>query len=1234
MKLQDHTQNIKDKINSAFNKHLSRLGLGQSKVMELDKLPEEIRPKRLQLDEIITNHQSTDQTYEQARAQVVDELTFTLFNRLAAIKVMEAHLLFPEIITRRAEHGERSFGHKVWLEEHPDQRQEELEGYRAYLKYAFDELSQDIPLYARDYPYALLPYVIDLKEVIDAVNAVTDDKDIDADIWQSDDILGWLYESFNTDKKIAHKDSKDKTEYHKVSIQSQVYTPRWVVEFLVNNSLGKLYLEMYPDSSIRDSFQIANAPDASAQPSRRRKSLKDIKLIDPAIGSGNFALYSFDLLYVLYVDQIEHYNLDMDKADIPRSIIENNLHGVDLDDRAIQLAHLGLYIKAKLKNRNVGQLNFNIVSSAFVLPAYEVVQPIFGSSREIDDLQKSIIQDTWEDLRNAHKFGSLLKINERIKQKISELKDASTGRKKKDLFTDADLNLFERFEVDFFKNLQSAVAKHAQAEGKSFLSDKTQDAITFLKLLTQSYDIATANPPYTDSSDFGPDLKKFIETNYKKPHKFHTNLYATFIKRCYDFLNDDGKMALVHPPTFMYIKTFEGVRKFILENTSIDLFVEWGYLGMFHQSARVDAAMYVINKNKLENDTTFIKLNHIYEGKRYDAFVEAYESLMDKSNHTNIYHLPQSKLKVIKQWPFIYWISDGFREKFDSASINEVLKVRQGIATGNNNRCLRFWWEIDSEDISSGVRDGKKWVGYCKGGPFKKWFGNLWLVVNFGKEGYQYLSENGNHLPSKDYYYLEGLTYSASGSKGASFRYLPLNNVFDVGGSCIFPDKYRNVDYSIGFMNSSLCSYITQCLNPTVNTQVGDLKRVPFVIPHKDKEIQVSALVKENIEISTRISSFNIYERGFENSPLSVEPTRSDLKIAIKDYLDKENFIICVMMINEFLVNKVLFDIYDLNEADIEKIKMSSGISTLEYDLHREAKVKFLKEESEFTISGLAQECIDSISELSSNSLIEIKVKAELKNLYKSNFDFEEFCIKHKVNPINVWYWFKESNIVPEHRAKEIAMEFLADMIRTILMEDDDGIIPLVDYAGESMLLQRIEEKFYEQGFTAAQYASFDKLLGKSLPEYLNKHFFQELSDHLNLFMYLPKTPFIWHLTSGPYQGFDCYIIIYKWDRDKLFRIKSQYIEKRERVISRQLQDLKAKKEPTITEQEQIELIGHQIREIDAFKIKIDELLEDGYNPILDDGVGKNIAPLQKKDMLAYEVLNKGQLKKYLEADW
>lgn len=1276
MKLAEHVDKLRDLIEVAFDKHFARLGIGKTKQLDIEKLPEEVRPKRLRFEEMLENHIGETGDYEHAREKLIDELTFTLFNRLAAVKVMEAAALFPPVLTKQPEHGDRSFGHKAWLEMNPHMRSEELEGIREYLKTAFDELGETLPLYSKAYPYALLPDAISLNEIIDAFNAVEKDSQVGSDIWQSDDVLGWMYESYNNVKKKAHKDSGDKTEYNKVSLQSQVYTPRWVVQFLVENALGKLYLELYPDSDIKNRYKIANVGkepriDTNEHESKKnisenscslvvKKPLHEIKLIDPACGSGNFLLYAFDFFYELYVDQIDNYGADYDEKEIPKLIIENNLHGIDLDDRAVQLAQLGLFIKAKKKRRTIGELAFNVVSSDFYLPEYELVKDIFElrintNGHQLDQNQKELIQDVWSDLQYAYKFGSLIRLDEKVKSRFRKLVDQRDKEQgslftnkelgieprpvQTNLFTEHDIEREKQFAATFFTNLKTAVEQYAQAQGSTFLTSKTRDAITFLELLTTEYDVATANPPYTDSADFGPELKEFIEDNYKKPYKFNTNLYATFIKRCYDFTGKAGFVAMLHPLTFMYIKTFEDVRKFMLTKTNVNLLAELGLGGVFANSdVQVDAAMYVLEKMESESDGTYFDLkkykNHT---NKPNIFREIYTNYVSDISDSHVFTLPQSKLKIIKSWPFIYWISDEFREKFKKESVKDLLKNCQGLATANNNRFLRFWWELSSSDKKI---DSDDWVYYAKGGPYKKWSGNLWLMVNWKSDGRDIKNYNDDKGKQKSrpqneaVYFKEGITYSASGSKGPSYRLLPKGCIFDVGGSSIFPiNKYKNNSYILAFFNSPFSKYVIECLNPTVNKQVGDVERVPFAIPDATHESLIEFLSQRNVSIATAIRATELFDGEFESSPL-LSLKNGDWKSSVNRSLNRENHFRAQILINEAIINEKIFEVYDLTEHDKAMVLAKEGVSIGGLPVTSEARDAFLAETEatkEFSLDAI-REFIEALPTKEFTAEEREAIEGGFLTLYQGNNTLEEFCIRHNVNPINVWYWFKQSNVIPQQRMHTLAMDFLADMVREILMEDEDGIIPLVHNAGEKVLLDRIEEKFREKGFSSAQYSSFDSVLGRPIHEYLNKYFFAELSDHLKLFKQLPATPFIWHLSSGPEQGFDCYIIIYKWSRDKLMRLRSVYIEHRERSLVNRQSDLSGNE--SADAQNKKDRIFRQLKEIEAFKAKIDELLAEGYNPILDDGVGKNIAPLQKKKMIPYEVLNAGQLKKYLNADW
>lgn len=1240
MKLADHVNHIRQLIDNAFRNRLGRMGISEHGLSDVENVPPEYLNERNRIKKILGTLIAETKSNKEGYEKLVEELTFTLFNRIAALKVMEAHTLHPEIITKREQHGGRSFSHSLWLEQHPEARNEENEGLLLFFEDQLRRLSDEIPLFRTDHPFHLLPTSIELNSIIDAFNRVENDPDVEKDIWKSDDILGWLYESYNNYKKAEHKASGNKTEYNKVSIQSQVYTPRWVVQFLVDNSLGKMYLEMYPDSRIKEKYKIANAPQKQI---REPKLLHEIKVIDPAVGSGNFLLYAFDLLYDMYIDQIENYGADYDEADIPALIIENNLHGIDLDDRAVQLAQLGLYIKAKQKKRNIKIKHFNIVSSDFYLPNYEHVKHLFENGEKLNPELEKIVIELWDELQKAHKFGSLIRLYEKFSSQLNRLIEREQGINR-NLFSEQNLQNYEQFRQNFFTNLEKAVTNHITRQGQTFFNTKTVDAITFLKLLTQKYDVAMANPPYTDSSDFGPELKKFVETNYKKPHKFHTNLYTVFLKRCFELADADGKLALVHPPTFMYIRTFEDVRKFIIEKTHISIFVEWGYLGMFNPSARVDSAMYVLENAPNDNEAIFIKLNDVYEGRRYNAFMEAYSAVLKNSPHPRVYYLCQEKLKMIDSWPFIYWISDAFREKFTKGIVNDFFYVVKGLTTGDNNRFIRFWWEVNKNSISKDYKkDANKWVLYAKGGPFNKWYGNLWTVLNWANNGFEiknFVNEKGNlkSAPRNEkFYFLEGITYTAAGSKGASYRKLPKNHITDAGGSGIFLKEFDSLDYSLAFLNSKLVSYISDCLNPTVNINQGDIWRIPFFVPQQELKIITSYLAQENISIKKQLCTYSIIEINFEHSPLTAFAGNT-LKERVLAYLNYENFQLARVLINEAIIDELIYQVYELSLEDREQVeqKMGKSIGALPVlpQVLEEFKNKIIAENAE--TKDIVLDHLNALETTEFDDEFIRTIKNKFETLYQSNNDLEEFCKRHQVNPINVWYWFKEANILPKGRARDIALEFLADTIRTLLQEDEDGIIPLVGLPGEDALLQRLEHYCMENGFTQAQFVQLDTLLGRPLKEYLEHHFFKDLSDHLNLFMYLPKTPFIWHLSSGKYQGLELYTLIYKWNRDSLFKIKSQYIHDRKNSLEYrllQLQDVN-----TAQAQNEKELIRFQLQEIEEFAKKIDELIAEGYDPKLDDGVGKNIAPLQKKGLLKAEVLKtsgkRSELEKYLNADW
>lgn len=1213
MKLEDQVLQIKNTIKTAYEETLSRSGLLKSKNMPVDAVPKESLSDRNKLEPLMQVFIG-EMEYQAARSKLIEELTFTLFNQIAALKVIdlkESNSSFiTERIIQRPENAGLSFAHLKYISEHPEKRDEEFKGLRSFISSEFEKIGKRINLYSAEYPFNIMPETSGLKKVIDEFNKI-DEKEL-----KSDDFLGFCYEYYNRDEKRLFKDSGAKIEFDKVSLSSQIYTPSWVVEFILNNSLGKLWMEMHPESPMKKKRDIANVPDKQT---RAIKPVEEIRFIDISCGSGNFFHSAFDIFFEMYIEA------GYKEKEIPEKILSNNLYGIDLDDRAIQIAHLGLFIKALEKNPDFSMERINIVSTDFHLPEFEEVKGLFEDSFPLIKLP-----EVWGDIRKAEKFGSLIDIKSKI---IPERKEGQRS-----------LNLEEEHETqqEVIKKIKTVFQKNIRDNSRSsFINRKAAESMTFVEILTQKYDVAASNPPYTDSGNYGIELRKFVEENYKGKYSFNSNLYACFLKRNCDIINETGKVGMIHPLTFMFISTFKGMREFILNNYNINIFVEFG-LGDTFGSTMVDPAIYIIERTK-ESRSLFISLNQ-YTRTPEEKFKRVYmeqalkDDISGKPNKNN-FRIDQIKLKIIKGWPFIFWISDRLRDKFKGKSLDDVVDVRQGCATSNNLKFLRFWWEIDANKISSNyIEDKKKWVPYAKGGPYNKWYGNMWLVVNWENDGHEIHTFEKAVVRNENYYFKEGITYSTTGSKGATYRYLPPNCIFDSKGSCIF-DKNLNFHYFyLGIFNSKVIEYLSNCLNSTVETTQGTLKTIPYVHPNDIAYKQIEFVSKSNTIIKKWSCEFSIIEFGHRYSPLiwgRKYPT-TDMYEALRAYINQDNTLNTQILLNESFIDEKIFEIYELAQEDKQMVLEKEGIpaGSLSVMLPEgntfEDQKKGISppEETAVIINEYLQKLeVKSIDSSAWQSLVK-----QVEELYKKSESIEDISLSCKINPLTVLHILNNSSVIPEKKSRRIAQEFVLDKVRTMLMADDDGIVPISQMSGEKTVYDRLLDKLNEEHFSQKDIQFLESLLGKRLDKYLETEFFKDECDILNKFMYLPMTPFIWHLSSGEAGGIDLYTIIYKWSRDKLLKIKSVYAQKRKTGLENRLAQLSDGSSIKVDEEK--EIIRKQLMEIDEFYKKIDKIASSGYSPELDDGVGKNIAPLQKEKMLKTNVLTEKELEIFLNADW
>lgn len=1225
MKLEDHVEKIRLKVEEAVKNTLDRCGITESENAFSQQAINGIEVGNVQ--QLIQSIHAEKTKWSDCYNVIVDDYSFTLFNRLVCMKVLEAHGLYPEMITQRQQHSGKSYSHYMWLESNLEYKNDAFEGIGAFISWQFNQLASECDLFSTDIPLHMIPTSTFIKEIIDLINLIDEDDQVDEEIWKNGNILSQIYEIYNNSKKAALKESGDKVEYDKVHIQSQIYTPEWVVKFLVDNSLGKLYLEMYPDSDIKNTHKIIGDFTEST---RSVKPLDEIKVIDPCVGSGNFLLYCFDLFYDMYIDQIENYGADYSKRDIPQLIIEKNLHGIDLDERAVQLTKVGLFIKAKTKRNSIKLNHYNVVSASFRLPDYSKIGILFDAQYFSKDFSE-LLRDVWSDLKQAHKFGSLLRIDEKFEIKKKELKKELGGPQI--TFDNYEkVSEFDLFATNFYDKLGEAVKNYATDDTRRFDAQATTEAMAFLKIVTEKYDIVASNPPYTDSADMGEQLHDFIDENYKSPMKFTGNLYVAFYKRNYEFINNNGFLAMIHPLTFMYLSTYKDMRIHILCNASIELFVDYGLSNLFGLTM-VDPAFYVLRKKVDANHiSSFISLDQYTrtseEKYKKQYCLDALDSIIEHTSNKNVVYVNQNEFKKIEDWPFIYNVSDELRNNFAAGSVEKAgIKVAQGLATSSNERFVRHWWEVIDKKANP-IRE--KWFTYSKGGPYCKWYGNNWAVVNWANDGAEIKAvkdpktrKQKSRPQNEQFYKKEGITYTGSGSKGTTFRLQERNALFDVGGSCLFPTgNVKNLEYIMAIMNSRLSFYLIDCLNPTVNTQVGDLKRVPFVKPEKEIETSVSEHASKCIELKKQIDS-NYILNGSIMSPLNINSTVTN---ALLNFISDEILKQSNILIYEMLMDQEINSIYGLSEDDISRMTEKMGVCAASISVFSEAWKAYCNTQNAVDgCDGINVVTID----YTDKEIEEIKEKIQ-NVLFSKNNELEDFCKLNGINPITVWHLVTNEHVLPLVKARDLVFEWFVYAIRDIISGTDDGIISVNNT--DTPITQIIEEYADSKGINSAQLLQMEEFLGKKIRDFMEKDFFVELMNYTNVFMYLPKTPFIWHLSSGVNRGFEALVSIYKWNTDSLYKLKSCYIHKRREQL--EFRKTQIPENNTAQTLEEKELIDNQLIEIDGFVEKIDSLIASGYNPTLDDGVGKNIAPLQEKKMLKADVLNANQLKKYLKAEW
>lgn len=841
---------------------------------------------------------------------VIEEVAYTWFNRFIALRYMEVNNYLPQRIRvftndnnefkpdllTDAIHVELDGLDKQKIFDYIEEnKQEEL--YKYLLLTLCNDMNQYLPdmfTSIKDYKTLLFPDNL-LKEDSVLAKLITD---MDEDSWTDQvQIIGWLYQYYNSELKDFVMKKKNYTK-DDIPAATQLFTPDWIVRYMTENSLGRLWLDGHPDFDHSDwKYYLEEAkqePEVIEQLNKIKEEhakLKpeDIKVIDPCMGSGHILVYAFDVLMDIYRDA------GYSDRDAAKSILENNLYGLEIDERAYHLAYFALMMKARSYNRRIlnKDTKFNLV---------EIREPIATLKPELEQyLDKYIdlahyLVNVFQD---AKELGSIINLDctleqlDNLKNHLDELKEEAIN---KDLVT--------QLEVDELNDLLKPLIKQA-------------------RLLVQKYDVVITNPPY-----MAPDSKQksYVQKNYPDSK---SDLFAVFIEKCHDLTKKNAYQAMITMHSWMFLSSFEKLRNKLLVNNTI--------INMAHLGARAfeDIGGEVVQTTAFVFDNANIKdyqsnFKRLVDYNSQDAKKEEYlrDSNLYTSSATNFSKIPGSSIA--------YWARPKFLKSFDFKKLEEVkFFARNGITTGENDLFIRLWYETTCKK--------EKWMPLNKGGSFRRWYGNLCFVIDWENDGYRIKNLVDNvgkkraTLRSIEYKFQPAITMTRIGSGISSFRYLPEGFITEGASNNIYYGKNSMPDYQtvLAFLNSKACEYILKMCNPTINIMPENLKQLP-IVPTNDKEGLIVDVVNKNIDISKK--DWDSFETSwdFKVHPLvknHVSTINEAYNLWSKECEERFN----TLKSNEEELNRIFIDIYGLQD-ELDPYVEDKDVTVRKADLVRDVK--------------------------------------------------------------------------------------------------------------------------------------------------------------------------------------------------------------------------------------------------------------------------------------------------------
>ncbi len=646
-------------------------------------------------------------------------------------------------------------------------------------------------------------------------------------------IIGWLYQYYNDERKNAviniYKGTVKKED---IPVATQLFTTDWVVRYVVDNSLGRYWIERNPDSGLKSKLEFLVVPrsgefvfvDEKVKP-------EEITVLDPCMGSAHFLVYAFEVLMGIYTE------CGWSERDAAKSILENNLHGLEIDERAGQLAYFAVLMKARNHNRRIlnDSLDLNIVimePSSFLTD--EVISYVAAGNKKLEEMLLHM-QKTFAD---AKEFGSMIEVSELefelLLERIQAIKEMPLA------------NLFEQ-------------------PIRETVLEKLPVLIKQAKLLAKKYDVVVTNPPYLNKYNLA--LKKFVNDNFKD---YSGDLFSVFMYRNFQFCKENGYSGFMTPFVWMFIKTYENLRNYIVGQKSIVTLIQMEYSAF--EEATVPICSFVLKNEKSDDCGLYFKLSDFKGGMEVQK-EKVLEAIANK-DCGYYYESQQANFAKIPGSPVAYWVGEAIYKSFVFGRFGDTVIPRHGLATSNNDLFLKRWFEVslEKESIIEKCNFSKKWFPMNKGGSFRKWYGNLEWVINYENDGLaikkyaiDLYKSSSRTIQNTQFYFKEAITWSALTSGDLSFRWSDKGAIFGSGAHCAFATDSDTLLYALAFINGKISRMYLNILSPTLNTNVDDIRVLPFYEKEKEKIVKNT---RSCIELSK--SDWDSYETSwdFQKHPL------------------------------------------------------------------------------------------------------------------------------------------------------------------------------------------------------------------------------------------------------------------------------------------------------------------------------------------------------------------------------